>query len=137
MAGPGSTAGLSLALERYGTMELRDVLAPAIALARDGFEVDWYLAQNQAKFEQELAAFPVTARNYLRDGRYSYRPAGTLPGDRQTYPDLARSLELIAKEGPEAFYRGAIAQAIADDMKVNGGLITRRLHTRGSCFNDL
>jgi gamma-glutamyltranspeptidase / glutathione hydrolase len=125
VAVPGSVAGLSLALERYGTMELRDVLAPAIALARDGFEADWYLAQNQAKFVEELSAFPVTARNYLRDGRYSYRPAGMLPGDRQTYPDLARSLELIAKQGPDAFYRGAIAQAIADDMKANGGLITR------------
>ena len=125
VAVPGSVAGLSLALERYGTMGLRDVMAPAIALARDGFEVDWYLAQNQAKFVQELSAFPVTARNYLRDGRYSYRPAGMLPGDRQTYPDLARSLELIAKEGPDAFYRGAIAQAIVDDMAANGGLITR------------
>jgi gamma-glutamyltranspeptidase/glutathione hydrolase len=124
VAVPGSLAGLTLALERYGTMALRDVLAPAIALARDGFETDWYLAQNSAKFEQELAAFPATARNYLREGRWSHRPAGMLPGDRMTYPDLARSLELIAKEGPDAFYRGAIAQAIVDEMKANGGLIT-------------
>jgi len=125
VAVPGSVAGLSLALERYGTMELRDVLAPAIALARDGFEADWYLALNHAKFVQELSAFPVTARNYLREGKYIYRPAGMLPGDRPTYPDLARSLELIAKEGPDAFYRGAIAQAIVADMAANGGLITR------------
>src|SRR5215470_10346112 len=109
VAVPGSVAGLALGLERYGTMTLRDVLAPAIALARDGFETDWYLAQNSAKFEQELGAFPATARNYLREGRWSHRPAGMLPGDRMTYPDLARSLELIATDGPDAFYRGAIA----------------------------
>ena len=125
VAVPGSVAGLCLALERYGTMELRDVLAPAIALARDGFETDWYLSQNQAKFAEELAAFPVTARTHLREGRYSFRPAGMLAGDRQIYPDLARSLQLIAQGGPDAFYRGAIAQAIVDDMAANGGLITR------------
>ena len=125
MAVPGSVAGLCLALQRYGTMELRDVMAPAIALARDGFETDWYLALNHAKSVEELVAFPATAKNYLRDGRYIYRPAGMQPGDRSTYPDLARSLQLIAKDGPDAFYRGAIAQAIASDMAANGGLITR------------
>jgi gamma-glutamyltranspeptidase/glutathione hydrolase len=123
VAVPGSVAGLALALERYGTMTLADVLAPAIALARDGFEADWYLALNHAKFVQELSAYPATAKNYLRDGRWIHRPAGMLPGDRMSYPDLARSLALIAKEGPDAFYRGALAQAIVDDMAANGGLI--------------
>jgi len=124
VAVPGSLAGLALAVERYGTMEWRDLLAPAIALARDGFETDWYLALNHAKAVEELAAFPGTARNYLRDGRYIYRPAGQYAGDRSTYPDLARSLELVAKDGPAAFYKGALGQALVDDMKANGGLIT-------------
>jgi gamma-glutamyltranspeptidase / glutathione hydrolase len=123
VAVPGTLAGLALALERYGTMEWRDVLAPAIALAREGFETDWYLALNHAKFVQELSAFPATARNYLREGRWIPRPASMLPGDRSVYPDLARSLELIAKEGPDAFYRGALGQALVDDMAANGGLI--------------
>jgi gamma-glutamyltranspeptidase/glutathione hydrolase len=125
VAVPGSVAGLALALERYGTMTLADVLQPAIALARDGFEADWYLALNHAKFEEELSAYPASAAAYLRAGRYSYRPAGMNPGDRVTYPDLARSLALIAKEGPDAFYRGAIAQALVEDMAANGGLIRR------------
>ena len=125
VAVPGSVAGLALALERYGTMTLADVLAPAIALAREGFEADWYLALNHAKFVQELSAYPATAKNYLRDGRWIHRPAGMLPGDRMSYPDLARSLALIAKEGPDAFYRGALAQAIVDDMAADGGLIRR------------
>jgi gamma-glutamyltranspeptidase/glutathione hydrolase len=125
VAVPGSVAGLAQALERYGTMDWRDVLAPAIGLARDGFETDWYLALNHAKFEQELSAFPAAAQAYLRDGRWSHRPAGMQPGDRSRYPDLARSLELIARDGPDAFYRGAIGQALVDDMAANGGLIRR------------
>ena len=125
VAVPGSLAGLALALERYGTMQWRDVLAPAIVLAREGFEADWYLALNHAKFLQELSAFPATARNYLRDGKWIYRPAGMQPGDKSVYADLARSLELIAKDGPDAFYRGAIGQALVDDMAANGGLIRR------------
>jgi gamma-glutamyltranspeptidase/glutathione hydrolase len=123
VAVPGSVAGLALAAERYGTMQWPDLLAPAIALARDGFETDWYLALNQAKFEQELAAFEASARAYLRDARFSHRPAGMLPGDQLSYPDLARSLELIARQGPDAFYKGAIAQALVDDMAANGGLV--------------
>ena len=123
VAVPGSVAGLALALERWGTMELRDVLLPAIRLATDGFVADWYLALNHAKFQEELSAFPETARVYLRKERFVHRPPSTNPGDRVTYPDLARSLGLIAKEGPAAFYRGAIAQAIQDDMARNGGLI--------------
>jgi gamma-glutamyltranspeptidase/glutathione hydrolase len=125
VAVPGSVAGLALAVEKYGTMEWRDVLAPAIALARDGFETDWYLSQNHAKFVQELMAFPVTARTHLRDGQWAPRPAGMLPGDRSVYPDLARSLQLLAKEGPDALYKGALGEALVDDMAAQGGLIRR------------
>jgi gamma-glutamyltranspeptidase/glutathione hydrolase len=125
VAVPGSLAGLALAVERYGTMNWRDVVAPAIKLAREGFEVDWYLALNQAKSVQELSAFPATARTYLRDGQWTHRPAGMQAGDTQVYPDLARSLELIAKDGPDALYKGALGQALVDDMAANGGLIRR------------
>jgi gamma-glutamyltranspeptidase/glutathione hydrolase len=125
VAVPGSVAGLGGALARYGTMELRDVLAPAIGLARDGFVPDWYLSLTTAKYIEELSAFPESARTYLRDGRSIFRPPGLEPGDRVTYPDLARSLELIARDGPDAFYRGAIAGALADHMRETGGLITR------------
>jgi len=125
VAVPGSVAGLALALERWGTMELADALQPAIALARAGFEPDWYQALTTARHVDELAPFPETARTYLRDGRWIHRPPSMEAGDRVSYPDLARSLALIAKEGPAAFYRGAIAQAIHDEMKAHGGLITK------------
>jgi gamma-glutamyltranspeptidase/glutathione hydrolase len=125
VAVPGSVAGLALALERYGTMSLADVLAPAIEIARDGLVPDWYLALKHAQHLEELAAFTETARVYLRRGRSIYRPPSMQPGDLVRYPDLAESLTLIAKEGPDAFYRGAIAEAIVDEMARGGGLITR------------
>jgi gamma-glutamyltranspeptidase/glutathione hydrolase len=124
IAVPGSVAGLTLALERFGTMELADVLRPAIALARDGFVHDWYQALTTARFVEELAAFPESAKVYLR-GRGIYRPPLLEPGDRATYPDLARTLELIAHDGADAFYRGPIAQAIDEHMRATGGLLTR------------
>jgi gamma-glutamyltranspeptidase/glutathione hydrolase len=125
VAVPGSVAGLSLALERYGTMELADVLAPAIALAREGFITDWYLALTTALFEQELSRFPESAGTYLREGRYVHRPPALADGERLRYPELGRSLELISRDGPDAFYKGAIAEAIDDEMRRHGGFLTR------------
>ena len=125
VAVPGSVAGLTLALERFGTMELGDVLRPAIALARDGFVPDWYQALTTARFIEELGAFPESARVYLRGGRGIHRPPLLEPGERATYPDLARTFELIAEDGADAFYRGPIARAIVDHMQATGGLITR------------
>jgi gamma-glutamyltranspeptidase/glutathione hydrolase len=125
VAVPGSVAGLALALERFGTMTLADVVAPAVRLARDGFIADWYQALNTAKYLEEISAFPETARIHLRNGRSVYRPPSMEPGDRVKNPDLASSMELIGREGPDAFYRGAIAQAIHNDMAANGGLITK------------
>lgn len=122
---PGSVAGLCLALERFGTMELADVLAPAIELADRGFEVDWYVALTTAGYCQELAAFPETARTYLRDGHYAYRPPALTAGDVLRQPDLSRSLRLLAKEGPRAFYHGAIAQAIHEAMQATGGFLRK------------
>jgi gamma-glutamyltranspeptidase/glutathione hydrolase len=125
VAVPGSVAGLALALERFGTMTLADVVAPAVRLARDGFIADWYQALNTAKYLEEISAFPETARIHLRNGRSVYRPPSMEPGDRVKNPDLASSMELIGREGPDAFYRGALAQAIHNDMAANGGLITK------------
>src|SRR5215470_11385593 len=120
---PGSVAGLALALERYGTLELSDAIQPAIELARGGFIADWYQALTTARQVEELAAAGEAGRVYLRNGRSIYRPpTGMEEGDRATYPDLARSLELIARDGPSAFYRGEIAQAIHDAMAATGGV---------------
>jgi gamma-glutamyltranspeptidase / glutathione hydrolase len=125
VAVPGSVAGLTLALERWGTMDLADVLEPAITLAEGGFVPDWYVALTTAIFCQELAAFPATAKNYLRDGHYIYRTPALGDGEVFRQPDLGRSLRLLAKGGPAVFYTGAIAQAIHEEMWVKGGLLTK------------
>src|SRR5262249_4477038 len=123
---PGSVAGLSLALERYGTIGLADAIQPAIELARGGFVADWYQALSTARQLEELAGAGEAGRVYLRNGRWVYGPpTGREGGDPPIYPALARSLELIARAGPSVFYRGEIAQTIHDAMAAHGGLITR------------
>ena len=105
-------------------MDLADVMAPAIALARDGFVPDWYHALTMAVHAEELAAFPETARTHLRSGHYIHRPPTLADGDRIQQPDLARSLALLAKEGPRAFYAGALGQAMCAEMAAHGGFVT-------------
>src|SRR5690606_30086098 len=104
---PGSVAGLTYAHRRYGRLPLAQVMAPAIALARDGFEVSWALSESLAGAQSLLSRFPESLR-------VIYRPDGTAPqpGDRLVQPDLARTLALIAQRGPDAFYNGPIADLI-------------------------
>ena len=116
---PGSVAGLCYALDKYGTMSLKEVIAPAINLARQGLTVSYELSQELSQASQELSSFPATAKIFLKDGK-PYQM-----GDLLVQKDLAATLELIFEKGPEAFYKGKIADLIAEDMKRNGGLITR------------
>ena len=125
VAVPGSVAGLALALERWGTLELRDAVAPAARLARRGVPIDWYLGGVTAMYAEELARFPEAARTYLRDGRWPPRPDHLAAGDRVRYPALARTLELVGKEGPSGFYRGALAEAIEAEIRRGGGIVDR------------
>jgi gamma-glutamyltranspeptidase/glutathione hydrolase len=125
VAVPGSIAGLALALERYGTMDLADVVAPAVSLARNGVAIDWYLALVTATYVSELVRYPEAARTYLLEGRYPPRAPDLGPGDRMRYPALARTLALIGKKGPDAFYRGELAEAIEAEVKQGGGALTR------------
>jgi gamma-glutamyltranspeptidase / glutathione hydrolase len=78
-----------------------------------------------AMYAEELARFPEAARTYLRDGRWPPRPEHLAPGDRVHYPALARTLELIGKEGPSVFYRGAIGEAIEAELRRGGGVVDR------------
>lgn len=117
---PGSVAGLETARLRYGTMSRQDLMAPAIALARDGF----VLGQGDAAAFKAGAAWlardPAAAAIYLKpDGK----PRDT--GERLTQPDLAASLSAIAQQGPEAFYKGAIADAIVRASAAKGGILSK------------
>lgn len=114
---PGSVGGLAYAQKHWGKLPLAKVMAPAIKLARDGFP----LAESDAKDLQDpiLAKFPVSRRIFQRDGHY-YKA-----GDIFKQPELARTLERIAKN-PDDFYHGAIARELAADMRKGGGLITTK-----------
>ena len=116
---PGTVAGLTLALQRYGTMSLADVMAPAIALAENGVIVTPGLAESLAAAHDSLAKYPASAAIFLKPDGSDY-----LPGDRLIQNDLARSLRLIADGGAGSFYRGAIGEKIAAAMVDVGGLIT-------------
>lgn len=117
---PGSVAGLLYAHQRYGRLPLPSLIAPAGALARDGFEVSWQLSQEIEASRSRLAMFPATSAIFLT-------PAGLAPepGTILRQPDLARTIAAIAAHGSDGFYDGATASAIADEMKRSGGLITR------------
>jgi len=117
---PGMVAGLALALERYGTLPLAQVMAPAIRLAREGFAIGPYHVEMMAWKRPRIEdRFPDTVR-------IQYPPEGVAlePGWRLVQPELARTLERIAARGPRAFYDGEIAQAIAARVQEGGGLIT-------------
>jgi len=116
MAVPGMVAGLALALERYGTRSWAQSIAPALELAEAGLPVDWYATLRIATEARELAADPEAARVYLPGG---YPPAawgGGGPPPRMHLGRLAETLRRLAAAGPEDFYTGEIAEAIAADL---------------------
>ncbi|MFP6625179.1 MAG: gamma-glutamyltransferase [Myxococcota bacterium] len=117
---PGLVAGLAMALELYGTKTLSECMQPAIALAETGFEVSAYNVRLMEFMRRRLPAerFPETARI-----QFPKASETTRAGWRLVQKDLAKSLSLIAEEGPSAFYEGPIAQAIAREMERRGGLV--------------
>jgi gamma-glutamyltranspeptidase / glutathione hydrolase len=112
---PGSVAGLAYAQKTYGKLSLGQVMAPAIKLARDGYPLAWEDARDLE--DEDLAKFPESKRIFQRDGNY-YKAGEVL---RQ--PDLARTLERIAKN-PDEFYHGAMARELAASIQKGGGLVT-------------
>ncbi|MCO5216849.1 MAG: gamma-glutamyltransferase [Thermomicrobiales bacterium] len=125
IAVPGTVAGLSLALREYGTISLADAMAPGIALAEDGFPVTWHTTQLLAKSLVAIRAYPDTARTFLNaNGDAPFTSEQPTPAwIRQ--PELAQTLRLIAAGGPDAFYRGEIADKIAAHLEAEGTVFSR------------
>jgi gamma-glutamyltranspeptidase/glutathione hydrolase len=113
---PGSVAGLVYAEKQYGKLSIEKVMAPAIKLARDGFPLAYEDTQDLKK-DEYLAEFAETKRIFLRDGNF-YQP-----GERFKQPELARTLERLAKD-PDTFYHGAMARELAAAIRKGGGLVT-------------
>ena len=112
---PGSVAGLAYAAAKWGKLPLKQVIAPAIKLAREGYSLTWEQARDL--HDKNLAKFPESRRVFQRDGDYYHT------GEMFRQPDLARTLERIAAN-PDDFYHGALAKELAAAVQKGGGLIT-------------
>lgn len=115
---PGTVAGLALALNKYGSLPLKDLIAPAIKLAEQGFEVTPHLAEMLEASRQQLAKWPASRAIFFK----GERPLQA--GELLLQKDLAKSLRLIAQQGPRAFYEGEIAKKIVAEMQQHQGLIS-------------
>ncbi|HEX3276099.1 MAG TPA: gamma-glutamyltransferase [Gemmatimonadales bacterium] len=115
---PGAVAGLTEAQTRLGRLPLATVIAPAIQLARDGFEVDRFRSRSIAGDSNRLALYPASRASFLPNG------APPAPGTTLRQPDLAVTLEAIRDRGRDGFYRGRTADLIVAEMARGSGLIT-------------
>lgn len=114
---PGSVAGLVATHQRFGTLPLARVLAPAIRLAEQGFEVDSGLSASLAKHAALIGQF-AGAAVFLPNGQ----PLAS--GTTLRQPALARTLRAIADSGAAAFYTGALARAVTEDLRAVGSIVT-------------
>jgi gamma-glutamyltranspeptidase/glutathione hydrolase len=117
---PGTVAGLHMAWKDQGKLPWRRLVEPAILLAREGFIVTDGLARSLREVLPAMKNYPASVAQFSRAG-VPYEP-----GDLLRQPDLARTLERIAKDGPAGFYQGETARLIEAEMKAGGGLITRK-----------
>ena len=117
---PGTVAGLALAEQKYGSgkLSLAELIAPAIRLAQQGFQVEDDTADSLPRAKERLARWPSSAAIFLNGGDVLHE------GDRLLQFDLADTLQAIAKDGPNAFYQGRIAGEIATAVRDAGGIMT-------------
>ncbi|RGE46235.1 gamma-glutamyltransferase [Comamonas testosteroni] len=115
---PGTVAGMTHALARWGSMPLSKVMAPAIALAEKGYPVSVTLAKTLNQEKKNMGQWPATQAVFWKNG------APLQTGERLVQKDLAQSMRLISQQGAKAFYQGAIAQKIAAEMAPHTNAIT-------------
>jgi len=117
VAVPGEVAGLLQASKRFGTVPLRDLLAPAIRYATEGFPLDATLRYAIDRQQSAIKKFPDLARIYM--------PKGEVPaqGEIIRQPELGETLKAIASNGAESFYQGWIAEAMAETIRREGGVL--------------
>ena len=118
---PGSVEGLLSLLEEYGTNTRKEVMAPAIKLAEEGFLLDPLLAEHINSAGQALLKNPAAAKKFTIDGR------SLQAGDTWKQPDLAKTLRLISDKGRDGFYDGETADLIVREMLKGGGLFLTKI----------
>ena len=119
---PGAVAGMWALHKKYGKRPWAELVTPSVALARDGFEADAYLATAlaRASTKKRMLASAATAKLWYPNGE------PVVAGTKVTIPELAVVLERIAAKGPDGFYKGETAAAIVDEMRRGGGIITAK-----------
>jgi gamma-glutamyltranspeptidase/glutathione hydrolase len=124
VAVPGVVSGMGLAHERYGRKPWRELLAPAVQLADEGLLTDWYSGLITASAAKPLSADPDAAAMFLDDGVFPILGAWTTVSDRRLdQRALAGTLRQVAEGGPRAFYEGAVARALVQDVRAKGGCL--------------
>ncbi|ANM30829.1 hypothetical protein ABI59_16480 [Acidobacteria bacterium Mor1] len=116
---PGALSGWAALLEEHGTISLAEALAPAIALAEEGFPVSRTSAAEWALFESDLKRNAAATAAFLIDGE---RAPGT--GEWYANPDMARTMRALAESGPELLYGGSLGLQIAEHVQSLGGFVT-------------
>lgn len=115
---PGSVDGLIYVLKKYGTMNLSEVIQPAIDIAEGGFELDYWLCKSINKYNGEF-------NNYSSSNKIFTNNGDSLEiGSLFVQPDLAKTLKRIKNLGRAGFYEGVTAHMIVDQSRINGGLIS-------------
>ncbi len=120
VAVPGSVLGLDTMLNKYGTMTREAVMAPAIKLADEGFILTQGDADILAAATTQFAEQSNVAATFLNGGK------PWKSGDRFVQKNLSKTLKLIAQQGPDAFYKGSIADAVVAASKANGGILSKQ-----------
>lgn len=115
---PGTVAGLHFAHQEFGRLPWESVVQPSVDLARDGIIVTHDLATQLKRRQSRLCRDKTTCQYFYKPGGVPYEM-----GERLIQSDLADTLQLIAEQGPDAFYKGAIAEKIVAEMATGGGLI--------------
>jgi len=116
---PGTVMGFELALQKYGSMSLKQVMAPAIKLAKQGIIVTPDLANSLQSTKKRLSSHTSSYDIFYKADGSNYQP-----GDTLVQTDLANTLTAIANNGSKAFYQGPIAKAISQTVKNAGGIMT-------------
>ncbi len=121
VAVPGVVAGMGLAHAQHGRMPWRDLLAPAVSLAREGLLVDWFATLLITSVARALAADPDAARMFLDDGVWPISGGWTTVCERHLDQSaVAATLEALAHNGPREFYAGDVARALVRDLRQKG-----------------
>ena len=120
---PSAVRGYELALERFGRMPWRELVAPAVALARQGLPIDWFTTVKVANAAADLRRYEESRRIWLPDG---LPPIGPADAGDESLPlgRLAETLDRLAEAGPDDFYQGGIARSIAADTRAAGCVLS-------------